>query len=89
MLGPVVVAALACLVMATTGPVPASAAPGRVTFVGDSVPASITYVPAARAELERGLSVRLDLRVCRRLVQPSCAFQNALNWPSGGWPSPR
>jgi hypothetical protein len=52
------------------GPVP-------VTFVGDSVPASISYAPAAQAQLRKGLSVRLDLRVCRRLVQPSCSFQGA------------
>ena len=47
----------------------------KVTFVGDSVAASIDYTPAARAQLRRGLDVRLDLAVCRRLVQPSCAFQ--------------
>jgi hypothetical protein len=51
-----------------TGPLP-------VTFVGDSVPASISYIPAAQAQLQRGLKVRLDLRVCRRLVQPSCTYQ--------------
>lgn len=63
--------------LATAG----SAAPGAsrvpVTFVGDSVPASITYVPAAQAALQRGLRVRLDLRVCRRLVQPSCSFEGS------------
>jgi hypothetical protein len=47
----------------------------RVTFVGDSVPASISYIPAAQAQLRRGLDVRLDLKVCRRLVQPSCTYQ--------------
>jgi len=46
----------------------------KVTFVGDSVAASIDYTPSARAVLRRGLDVRLDLAVCRRLVQPSCAF---------------
>ncbi len=46
-----------------------------VTFVGDSVPASISYIPAARRELQRGLDVRLDLRECRRLVSSSCSFQ--------------
>jgi hypothetical protein len=56
---------------------PAARQQVRVTFVGDSVPASISYVPAARARLERGLDVRLDLRVCRRLVQPSCTYQGA------------
>ena len=43
--------------------------PLRVTFVGDSVAASLGYVPAAQDLLEqRGLRARLDLRVCRRLV---------------------
>jgi hypothetical protein len=49
--------------------------PLHVTFVGDSVPASISYIPGAQAQLRRGLKVRLDLRVCRRLVQPSCTYQ--------------
>ena len=53
----------------------AAKAPLAVTFVGDSVPASISYIPAAQAQLRRGLKVRLDLRVCRRLVQPSCTYQ--------------
>ena len=55
----------------------AGAARVPVTFVGDSVPASITYVPAAQARLQRGLRVRLDLEVCRRLVQASCRFRGA------------
>jgi hypothetical protein len=49
--------------------------PLHVTFVGDSVPDSITYVPAARRRLTKGFVVRLDLRVCRRLWTPSCTFQ--------------
>ena len=67
-----VVVLIAALVGATAakarGPLP-------VTFIGDSVPASISYIPSAQAQLERGLRVRLDLRVCRRLVQPSCRYQ--------------
>lgn len=51
--------------------------PLSATFVGDSVPASIAYIPGARAQLRKGLAVRLDLRVCRRLVQPSCSFQGS------------
>lgn len=49
----------------------------KVTFVGDSVPASISYVSAAQARLTRGLSVRLDLKVCRRLVTSSCSYQGS------------
>ena len=60
-----------------------AAAPGsaarrpQVTLVGDSVAASLGYVPSARARLGRGLSLRLDTAVCRRLVQPSCVYQGA------------
>ncbi len=58
---------------------PASAAARRtvVTVVSDSVAASISYVPAAQADLEHGLVVRLDLKVCRRLIEPSCAYQGS------------
>jgi hypothetical protein len=49
--------------------------PLRVTFVGDSVPASLEYVGSARSVLRRGMSVTLDLAVCRRLVAASCAFR--------------
>ena len=63
--------ALACAV----GPRSASAAPPvRATFIGDSVPASIDYSASARTTLRRGLRVRLDLRVCRRLIDPSCPY---------------
>jgi hypothetical protein len=54
---------------------PATAARPRVTVVGDSVAASLLYVRDAVRVLGRGLDVRLDLRVCRRLVEPSCAYQ--------------
>ena len=66
------VLAAACLAGATAAE---AGGPVRVTFVGDSVPASISYIPAAQAQLRRGLDVRLDLKVCRRLVQPSCTYQ--------------
>ena len=56
---------------------PAAAASARVTFVGDSVAASIEYVPGARRVLRDGLRVTLDLRVCRRLVAKSCSFKGA------------
>lgn len=68
---------LACVVGASSaGASPASTkAPIPVTFVGDSISASISYVPTAQRQLKRGLAVRLDVEVCRRLVQPSCSFQ--------------
>lgn len=79
-------ALLLTVVVCLAGPVTASAATAspsgkkaliRVTFVGDSVAASISYVSTAQAQLKKGLSVRLDLRVCRRLVQPSCTYQGS------------
>ena len=54
---------------------PGSASSLRVTFVGDSVSASLDYVPSARRVLTRTFRMRFDLAVCRRLATPSCAFQ--------------
>jgi len=47
----------------------------RVTVIGDSVTESFDYVPAAKRYLGRGLDLRADAVVCRRLVAASCAFQ--------------
>ena len=71
--------ALACAVAATSASAAPSArkVPLKATFVGDSVSASISYVTTAQAQLERGLDVRLDLKVCRRLVQQSCPYQGS------------
>ncbi len=52
-------------------------APVRATFVGDSIAASILYTTAAQRRLAKGVKMRLDLEVCRRLVQPSCSFQGS------------
>jgi hypothetical protein len=67
---------LAALVVVAV-PAPAAARP-HVTFVGDSVPAALSYAPAARSVLASGLRTRLDLRVCRRLVAPSCPYQGSV-----------
>jgi len=69
-LGSILLVALAAVTAASAR----TQAPLRATFVGDSVSASITYVPRAEARLERGMHVRLDLKVCRRLVEPSCSY---------------
>jgi hypothetical protein len=72
---------LAALVAAAAGAVSATAsaadrkAPLRATFIGDSVSASILYTTTAQRQLERGIKLRLDLKVCRRLVLPSCPYQ--------------
>jgi len=69
--------ALACLALAGSAAASTAreGAPIAATFVGDSISASITYVPAAQRRLAGGLAVKLDVRVCRRLVLPSCSFQ--------------
>jgi hypothetical protein len=74
-----VVVCLAGLGTATSATASSSGkkAPIRVTFVGDSVAASISYATTAQAQLKKGLAVRLDLKVCRRLVQPSCTYQGS------------
>jgi len=51
------------------------AAKPRVTVIGDSVAASLDYVPAARARLGRGLDLRSEAAACRRLVAESCVFR--------------
>ena len=71
---------LACLavVLALVAPVGASGAAKarpRVTFIGDSVAAALNYVSGARRVLGKGLDLHLDLKVCRRLVAPSCTYQ--------------
>ena len=53
----------------------ASTAKPRVTVIGDSVAESFDYVAPARRYLGRGLDVRSDTAVCRRLVAASCVFQ--------------
>ena len=54
-----------------------SASKTRVTVIGDSVTASFDYVPAARRYLGKGLDLRSDAVVCRRLVATSCPFQGS------------
>jgi hypothetical protein len=68
--------ALSAVVLAGTTSA-ATKTPVRVTFIGDSVPASIMYSPRAKSILARGLATRLDLRVCRRLATASCSYQGS------------
>lgn len=70
-----VVASLALLVAAPSS-ADTSAKP-RVTVIGDSIAASFDYVPAARRHLGKGLDLRSDAVVCRRLVAASCVFQGS------------
>jgi hypothetical protein len=57
-------------------PAPATAASKpRVTVIGDSIQASFGYVPAAVRRLGKGYDLRIDAKVCRRLVSASCPYQ--------------
>lgn len=69
------VAAVASL--AATTATPAAPSAQRVTVIGDSIQASFDYVTAARRALGKGLDLRTDNAVCRRLVAASCPFQGA------------
>ncbi len=71
----VLVTALCAAASATAQP--SSPAKTRVTVIGDSITASFSYVAAARRYLGKGLELRTDAIVCRRLVAASCAFQGS------------
>ena len=47
----------------------------KLTYIGDSKAAAIEFSPTAKRLLARGHTVRRDLKVCRRLVAPSCPYQ--------------
>jgi hypothetical protein len=63
--------------VAATSVSAATTAQPRVTVIGDSIMASFDYVPSARRALGRGLDLRSDTAVCRRLVAASCPFQGS------------
>jgi len=69
---------LAALLGATSATAKPSATPKtRVTIIGDSITASFGYVAGAKRYLGKGLDLRTDALVCRRLVAASCAFRGA------------
>jgi hypothetical protein len=72
-LGVVAAVALAAVAPAPAGPTTKP----RVTVIGDSITASLEYVPAATRYLGTGLDLHADAVVCRRLVAASCAFQGS------------
>lgn len=69
-----VVASLALLAASPTS----ASAKTRVTVIGDSITASFEYVPAAKRHLGKGLDLRSDAVVCRRLVVTGCAFRGSI-----------
>ena len=71
--GPLVLVALVAGLVAL-GPAAEPASAVKLTFIGDSKAAAIEFSRKAKRLLSRGHDVRRDLRVCRRLVAPSCAY---------------
>jgi hypothetical protein len=71
--GPLLFVALLAA-LAALGPGAGSAGAVKLTFIGDSKAAAIEFSRKAKRLLSRGHDVRRDLRVCRRLVAPSCAY---------------
>jgi hypothetical protein len=71
---PLILAALLAA-LGALGPAAGSAHAVKLTYIGDSKAAAIEFSPAAKRLLARGHTVRRDLKVCRRLVAPSCPYQ--------------
>ncbi len=69
------IAAVALASVAVASARPAAPAKTRVTVIGDSITASFNYVVSAKRYLGKGLDLRSDAVVCRRLVATSCSFQ--------------
>jgi hypothetical protein len=72
----VMAAVLACAAGAPAQP--SAPAKTRVTVIGDSITASFNYVVSAKRYLGKGLDLRSDALVCRRLVAESCSFQGTI-----------
>jgi len=66
-------AALAALSPAGAG---ATAQPGRITVIGDSILTAVEWYSQPRSVLEQGFAdVDLQIAVCRTLTGPSCPFE--------------
>jgi hypothetical protein len=74
--GPLLVAIVAALV--ALGPAAESASAVEFTFIGDSKAAGIEFSKKAKRLLRRGHDVHRDLKVCRRLVAPSCEYNGVV-----------
>lgn len=71
----VAAAAIATIVPARPAPASRAAPATRVTVIGDSSMIDVVWHVPANTLLTRGLDVRLDVRVCRRLVGESCPYE--------------
>jgi peptidoglycan/LPS O-acetylase OafA/YrhL len=60
----------------------AAKAPVQATIVSDSVAETIDETPQSLQALTRGLRLRLELKICRRVVLPSCTYQGVTPPPA-------
>ena len=72
-----ILSAVIASVLAVTGPAVAAEKTPRVTVIGDSVQASFGYVPRAVSRLGKGFDLKMDARVCRRLITSSCSYNGS------------
>src|SRR5688572_2688934 len=70
----ILVIIVAAAVSTSTASAAGSARP-RVTLFGDSVAAALTYPGKARTTLAKGLDLRIDAKVCRRLAETGCPYK--------------
>jgi len=70
----IVACILATTIAATAASGSTSARP-RVTFFGDSVAAALAYEAKARRMLGKGLDLKIDAKVCRRLAETGCPYR--------------
>jgi len=66
--------ALATVAAASAASASTSARP-RVTFFGDSVAAALAHESKARTTLGKGLDLKIDAKVCRRLAETGCPYR--------------
>ena len=69
----VLLVVLTATVLASTATAGSSVRP-RVTLFGDSVAAALAYQGKARSMLSKGLELRIDAKVCRRLAETGCPY---------------
>lgn len=69
-----VAALVVCAFLAASASAGGSARP-RVTLFGDSVAAALSYQATARKALGKGLDLRIDAKVCRRLAETGCPYK--------------
>jgi hypothetical protein len=71
---PVAAALVVCALLAAATASAAETTRPRVTLFGDSVAAALSLQPKARSLLGKGIDLRIDAKVCRRLVEVGCPF---------------